>query len=84
MVRYRFALSGPTVPSVDVVLAPEGASFEIAGSSEPVVVFRCAPATYALVIFGRWKLPEVIENGKLTADGEQELIDEFVSGFVGG
>ena len=83
-VRYRFELTGPTVSAVDVVLAPEGASFEIEASADPDVVFRCASATYSMVIFGRWRLPDVIANGKLTPSGEEALIGTFVDGFVGG
>ena len=83
-VRYRFALTGPTASSVDVVLSPEGASFEIEASVQPDVVFRCASATYGMIIFGRWKLDAMIDSGALTAEGDQELIDAFVSAFVGG
>ena len=83
-VRYRFNLSGPGASSVDVVLAPEGASFEIGASTEPDVVFHCASATYGMVIFGRWKLDAVIESGVVNAEGDQQLIGEFVSAFVGG
>ena len=83
-VRYRFTFGGPTVTAVDVVLAPEGASFEIEGPGEPDVIFVCTSATYAMVIFGRWKLGDVIANGKLIAEQEWHLIDEFVSAFVGG
>ena len=83
-VRYRFELAGPTVPRVDVMLAPEGASFEIEATAEPDVVFRCASASYAMVIFGRWRLPDVIKNGRLTAEGDETLVAAFVDGFVGG
>ena len=83
-VRYRFELDGPTVSAVDVVLAPEGAGFEIESTAAPDVSFRCASATYGMVIFGRWKLPDVMGNGKLTADGDEQLIAAFVDAFVGG
>ena len=83
-VRYRFELAGPTVSSVDVVLSPEGASFESEATAEPDVVFRCASAIYAMVIFGRWKLRDVIADGRLIAERVDDLIDEFVNGFVGG
>ena len=83
-VRYRFELDGPTVSAVDVVLAPEGASFEIESTSQPDVTFRCASATYGMVIFGRWKLPDVMKNGKLTAAGDEQLVAAFVDAFVGG
>ena len=85
-VRYRFALSGAAATDVDVTLAPEGASFEIGTSleSEPDVVFRCSPATYAMVIFGRQKLVEAIERGQLIAEGEEKLVNEFMEAFAGG
>ena len=83
-VRYRFALGGSTASSVDVVLAPEGAGFEIEATAQPDVTFSCSSETYAMVIFGRWKLPDVIADGKLSAEGDQRPIDEFVTAFVGG
>ena len=47
-VRYRFLLSGPGAESVDVVLAPEGAGFELESTTpEPDVVFRCSSDTYS-------------------------------------
>ena len=83
-VRYRFALSGPAATNVDVVLAPEGASFEIAASPQPDVAFSCSAATYAMIIFGRLKLAPAIENGLVTTDGGGELVSEFIDAFVGG
>ena len=83
-VRYRFELDVPTAPSVDVVLAAAGASFEIGATEGPDVLFRCTPATYAMVIFGRWRLPDVIASGRLTAEGDRRHIDAFVAAFVGG
>ena len=83
-VRYRFALSGPAATPVDVVLAPEGTSFEIAASPQPDVVFNCSAATYAMVIFGRLKLDNAIEIGRVTTDSDAELVSAFIAAFVGG
>ena len=83
-VRYRFDLTGPGAAPVDVTLAPDGASFEIGASDAPDVTFRCASATYAMLIFGRWKLPDAIESGKVNAEGDQQHIEEFITAFVGG
>ncbi len=83
-IRYRFTLGVPNPSAVDVVLAPEGASFEIEAGGEPDVIFVCDSATYAMVIFGRWKLRDVIANGKLVGERVEPLIDEFVSAFAGG
>lgn len=83
-VRYRFALSGPAAATVDVVLAPEGAGFEIAASPQPDVVFHCAAATYAMIIFGRLKLGPAIEDGSVSTDGDEKLMNDFIAAFVGG
>ena len=83
-IRYRFTLGVPNPSAVDVVLAPEGATFEIAGGGEPDVIFVCDPATYAMVIFGRWKLRDVIAGGRLIAEQVEDLIDAFANAFVGG
>ena len=83
--RYRFDLSGSGAVSLDVALAQEGASFEIGASSPgPDVVFRCASATYAMIIFGRWKLGAAIESGKVTVEGDAKPVNEFIEAFVGG
>ena len=84
-VRYRFDLSGNPDATVDVVLAPEGASFELGETSRALdVTFRCSSATYAMLIFGRYKLGTVIEQGLVQADGEEDLISHFIDSFVGG
>ena len=83
-IRYRFTLGVPNPSAVDVVLAPEGASFEIEAGGEPYVIFVCDSTAYAMVIFGRWKLRDVIANGKLVGERVEPLIDEFVSAFAGG
>ena len=83
-IRYRFTLGVPNPSAVDVILAPEGASFEIEGDGEPDAIFVCGPATYAMVIFGRWKLREVIADGRLVAEKVEDLIDAFADAFVGG
>ena len=83
-VRYRFALSGPASTTVDVVLSPEGASFEIAATPRPEVIFNCSSATYALVIFGRLKLDKAIESGLAATEGDEKLVSDFIAAFVGG
>lgn len=82
--RYRFTLGVPNPSAVDVVLGPEGASFEIEAPGEPDLIFVCGPATYSMVIFGRWKLRDVIADGRLVAEQVEDLIDMFADGFVGG
>jgi uncharacterized protein (TIGR03083 family) len=83
-IRYRFAFTGPAATTVDVVLSPEGASFEIAASPQTDVVFRCSAATYAMVIFGRLKLDRAIESGLVTTGNDVEQVIAFAAAFAGG
>ena len=84
-VLYRFVLSGPGAESVDVVLAPEGAGFELESAGpDPDVVFHCSSDTYSMVIFGRLKLGPSIEQGLVDAEGDSRLVQEFIDAFVGG
>ena len=84
-VRYRFVLSGPGSESVDVVLAPEGASFEIESATPgPDVAFRCTSNTYSMLIFGRQKLGPAMEQGLVEAEGDSQLVSDFIDAFVGG
>ena len=83
-VRYRFALSGPSAESVDVTLSSEGASFETGASAMPDVLLRCESATYAMVIFGRWKLEQAIEDGLISVEGDESLVAGLAEAFVGG
>ena len=83
-VVYRFLLTDPVSSTVDVALGPEGASFEIGGSETADVVFRCSASTYAMVIFGRWKLQDVVADGRLSVEGDDAHVGAFISGFVGG
>ena len=84
-VRYRFELSGPGATSLDVALAPEGATFEIGATApSPDVVFQCSTGTYSMLIFGRLKLGPAMEQGLIEAQGVGQLIREFIDAFVGG
>ena len=84
-VRYRFSLSGPGATSLDVVLASDGATFEIGSNSPtPDLVFRCSTATYSMLIFGRLKLGPAMEQGLVEPEGNEQLVSDFIDAFVGG
>ena len=83
-VNYRFSLTGASPSTVDIVLGAEGANFSIGASATPDVIFQCSPATYAMVIFGRWKIDAAMKSGLITASGDAALTEEFVEAYVGG
>ena len=83
-VRYRFALSEPSVDAVDVTLRSDGVGYERGGTDTPDVLFRCSSATYSMLIFGRWKLDAVIGEGLVSVEGDETLVDGFIEAFVGG
>ena len=84
LVHYRFSLTGSSASSVNIVLGAEGASLSMGAATTPDVVFQCSPATYAMVIFGRWKLDAALEAGLVSASGDSGLTRQFVEALVGG
>jgi SCP-2 sterol transfer family protein/mycothiol maleylpyruvate isomerase-like protein len=83
-VRYRFALTGPDATVQDIVLSPEGGRCEPASAGQADVTFRCAAETYVLVLFGRLAVDTALRDGRLSYEGDPELVAAFGQAFVGG
>lgn len=83
-VNYRFSLTGAYVSAVDVTLEAQGAGFAIGAASTPDVVFQCSAATYAMIVFGRWKLDAALNEGLISVTGDAGLSRDFIEAHVGG
>ena len=83
-IRYRFSLTGAWPSTVEIVLRAEGASFSTGASETPDVEFQCSAATYAMIIFGRWKLDAVLNAGLISVSGNARWTEEFIEAHVGG
>ena len=83
-VCYRFQLTGPVAATTDVVLTGKWARFEPSSQGQGDLTFRCETFVYVMAMFGRLKVDAAIDNGSISAKGDQRLISAFVQAFVGG
>jgi SCP-2 sterol transfer family len=82
-VRYRFEVTGTVPTSLDVVVAGEQARIELGGTARASVIFRCTTETFVFVMYGRLTLQDALAHGRLTVDGEAELVTAFAQWFRG-
>jgi uncharacterized protein (TIGR03083 family) len=83
-VRYRFVVTKPVAVRQDIVLSREGSRCEPASDSKADVTFRCTAETYVLVMFGRCSVEAALRDGRLSYEGDPELVAAFGQAFVGG
>jgi len=83
-VRYRFVVMEPVAVRQDIVLSREGGGCEPASASKADVTFRCTADTYVLVMFGRCTVEAALRDGRLSYEGDPELVTAFGQAFVGG
>ncbi len=83
-VRYRLAMTAPVRAIIDILLNADGASVESVSPVEADVIFHCETAIAILVIFGRLPLRDVIADGRVHVEGEQQLATAFEQCFQGG
>ena len=83
-IRYRFEIGAPVNTTDDVVLSSEGVVYDPSPQGNADVVFRSDARTYVMTIFGRMKMDAALASGAMSAEGDPQLIEEFVSSFVGG
>jgi uncharacterized protein (TIGR03083 family) len=82
-IRYRFALTGTDAHDTDIVVEGDAASIEPAGAAAATVICRCNTETFVLLMTGRLRLPDVLAQGHLVAEGEVERVDTFAQRFGG-
>ena len=83
-VRYRFEIGEPVNTTDDVVLSSEGVVYDSSPQGNADVVFQSDARTYVMTIFGRLKMDDALASGAMSAEGDPQLIADFVRGFVGG
>jgi uncharacterized protein (TIGR03083 family) len=84
-VRFRFTVSGVTVPGTDFVVAtPEEQYMEVAGDVPAQVTFRCDGQTFVLLAYGRVRPASALATGTLTYEGSQPWAELFMRSYIGG
>lgn len=82
-VRYRFELTDAVPSRMDIVVEGDQAHVAEAGDTAAAVTFHCDTETYLLVMYGRLSLEEARTLGRLSIEGNQELIVAFGQWFKG-
>ena len=75
--RYRFEVSDPVPFQGDIVNEGDKVQNEPVGTGSPDVTFRCDTETFVLLIQGRLSFETSVANGRLVADGKNDLVAEF-------
>ena len=75
--RYRFDVSDPIPFHGDIVIDAGALRSEPVGDNTPDMTFRCNSETFVLLMWGRLAYAESTANGRLVADGQPALVDEF-------
>ena len=76
-VRYRWDLTGAAPGSYDIVVEDGEARMEPPSSAPPDVNLGCDASDFALLAYGRIDFADALSGGRITARGEQELVDRF-------
>ncbi len=83
-VRYRFVVTESVAVRQDIVLSREGGRCEPASARKADVTFRCTAETYVLVLFRRCTVEAALRDGRLSYEGDPEIMAAFGQAFVGG
>jgi len=79
--RYRFEVSDPMPFQRDIVIEGDNVQSVPVGAVSPDMTFRSDTETFVLLMWGRLTYEASIANGRLTADGKNELVAEFERWF---
>ena len=76
-IRYRFALTGPSASTHDIIVEGERARMETAGNGHAAVTFHCDTETFILLMYGRVTHEAALTSGCLMGEGNYQLIKTF-------
>ena len=82
--RYRFEVTDVPGYRTDVVLTDVQPYMEAVGNAPADVMFRCDGETFILLMYGRIRAHEAVSQGKMTCEGDAELVAAFNQRFQGG
>ena len=75
--RYRFELTGELPGRHDIVVENGDSSMEPAGTSPASATFKCDTETFALLAYGRTTVEKAESEGRMTVEGDRELVSQF-------
>ena len=74
---FRFNITGEVEGSYDITVSNREAAIGPAGSARADVTLGCDSHTFALLVYGRLGIEEGVADGKVTAEGDRELVAKF-------
>ncbi len=77
LTRFRFSLTGTVSGSYDIVVGEGAARMEQTGPEQAAVIFSCDAEMLVLLAYGRISLDQALNSGRLTAEGDQELLAKY-------
>jgi uncharacterized protein (TIGR03083 family) len=82
-VRYRFIVAEPVAYQLDIVVSGDTAQQEAAGDTPANVTLRCDTETFILLLCGRLPIDVALQEGRIVAEGERELVTALAQWFTG-
>lgn len=82
-VRYRFVVAGQGPDKSDLVIDGNAVRMEAAENTPVDVTFQCDAETYVLLLYGRLNLDDALASGRLVAEGDSRLAQDFGQWFRG-
>ena len=82
--RYRFDVATSPAYMADVVVTEVEQYMDVASDKKADVIFRCDGETYVMLMYGRVEPRHVLDDGRLSFEGDQQLVTAFADSFVGG
>ena len=69
---------------VDVVVTEERQYMDVDNKGDAQVIFQCDGEIFGLMMHGRISLETAIAEGRVSFEGNHELVKAFVERFTGG
>lgn len=82
-VRYRFEVTGPVPLQADIVVEGDRVVTEEPGAAAANATLRCGAETFILLMYGRVTPAAALGSGRLSVEGDRQLVDQFNQWFRG-
>jgi uncharacterized protein (TIGR03083 family) len=82
-IRYRFDVPGPVPVRQDVLVSQNSFQREPVTDRGADVTFRCTTGDYLLFVYGRLRLDQAVDTGRLEVEGNRQQAALFTTLFQG-
>jgi hypothetical protein len=82
-IRYRFDVPGPVPIRQDVLVSQDRFQREPVTDRSADVTFRCTTGDYLLFVYGRLRLDQAVDTGRIAVEGNRQQAALFTTLFQG-